>query len=120
MSNIERKVKFVGTTVELQTMTIVVPTLNFIAYRDHQALEKLNMVIDELKATEATGNLNLSREAIDNAIELVWLSAVRNYPDITIDDIAEGLDIDNIGQILPKLVSKNSVDAVKEETEKNV
>lgn len=119
MSAIIKKVKFVGTEVELQNMTIVAPTLNFIAYRDHDALKKLNMVIAELKNVEASGEIALSPEAINAAIELVWLSAVRNYPEITIDEIAEGLDIDNLGVILPKLVTKNKIAEVKEEVEKN-
>lgn len=111
MANIVEKVKFAGTEVELQNMKLVLPLLNFAAYRKGGAMKKLNMVFEGVKRADATGIFDLTDEELDAAVDLVYMSAVRNYPDITKEQIMEGLDIENLSKILPVLVTTNVIPA---------
>jgi hypothetical protein len=119
MAEVVENVKYAGTKVALQNMNLVLPPLNFAAYRIHGALKKLNMIFEGVKRTQEEGTIALSDEEMDAAIDLIMLSAVRNYPEITREQIMEGLDFDTLGKILPCLVSMNSLDKAKEITEKN-
>ena len=119
MSNLVENVKFAGEVVELQNMTLVLPLLNFGAFRNHGALKKLQTVIDGMKQLESGDTVELSDEVLDAAVDLVYLSAVRNYPEITKEQIMEGLDFDTLGKIIPLLLTKNKLDTVKQASSKN-
>lgn len=114
MSKIVEKVKFAGTEVELQNMTIIMPTLNFQSFREKGAMKKLNKVVKALGRMEQTQEFDLTDEELDTAVELVWMAAQRNYPEISKEQIAEGLDFDVLGKVMPVLISKNPLGKVRE------
>ena len=114
MSKALENVKFRGSEVELQNMTLVIPPLNFKAFREHGALKKLQVVIDGMKKLQVTQAFDLPDAVLDAAVELTFLAAKRNYPDISKEQIEEGLDFDNIGDVIPKLVTKNNTHLIKQ------
>lgn len=113
------EVKYAGTKITFQNMELVLPPLNFYAYRVKGALKKLGIIFDGLKRAEKEGALDLTDEEMDAAIEVIYLSAIRNYPEITKEDIMEGLDFESLGKILPCLVTQNPLTKAKELTTKN-
>ena len=120
MAKVVENVKFSGVEVELQNMSLIIAPLNFKAMREG-AFKKLSVVINAFEAMDVarvSGDVanafNLPEEAIDAAVDLIWMAASRNYPDISKDQIAEGLDMDNIQKIMPILFTKNPIKAVKE------
>lgn len=119
MSKPVKKTQFGGTEIELQNMTLVLPVLNFDAFRNHGAMKKMNMVIKALKRVEETEELDLTDDELDAAIDLVFLSAKRNYPEISKQDIAEGMDFEILGKVMPVLVTKNQLAQVQEFSAKN-
>ena len=116
---VKEKVKYPGVEVHLQNMTLEIPTLNFKLMREG-ALAKLDIVIDAFEAMQkgaesGVNRLSLPDDAIDAAVDLVWMAAKRNYPDLSKDQVADGLDMDNINQVIPILITKNPLKVVKKE-----
>lgn len=107
-AQVVHNVKFDGETVELQNMTLVLPPLNFAAFRKHGALKKLQLVIDGMKKLEGGETVDLPDEVLEAAVDLVWLSAQRNYPELKKDEVEEGLDFDNLPKIIPALITRNN------------
>jgi hypothetical protein len=115
---IEEKVKFEGQKVELQNMTLIIPPLNFAALRKQGGLKKIKAVIKGFQEAQK-GDFDLNENTLLEAAELVFLAARRNYPDITLDQIEEGLDFSNAVKIIPALMVQNPVENLKGFAEKN-
>jgi len=118
VANVKETVKFPGVEVQLQNMVLEIPTMNFRLMRREGALVKLQILVNEFdsmgeKVTDGHSQL-MSDAALDAAVDLVWMAAHRNYPDLSKEQIEEGLDMDNIKDIIPILISRNPVKAVAE------
>jgi hypothetical protein len=107
------KVKYDGAEVQLQNMTLILPPLNFKAFRQG-ALKKLQLVIDGMKKLEGGDEVDIPEEVIEAAIDITYLSAVRNYPEITKEQIEDGLDFDSLMKVIPVLITRNNLATVKE------
>ena len=79
--------KFKGIPFILGDKTLVVPPLNF------RSLEELQ---DRLATFEA----GVDKEARATIVDAAWHALRRNYPDITKDEIVDGLDIGNMQELM--------------------
>lgn len=111
--NVAEKVKYEGIEVQLQNMTLILPPLNFKAFRNG-ALKKLQLVIDGIKRLEDGNEVNIPEDVLEAAIELTWMAAARNYPEITKEQIEEGLDFDSLTKVIPVLITRNNLVSVQE------
>jgi hypothetical protein len=110
MSEIEEKVRFEGTKIELQNMKLIIPPLNFAVLRKQGGLKKLQNI--QKGFSEAGDSLDISDEIFDDTIDLVWLAARRNYPELTKEQVEEGLDFNNVSKILPILINQNPINEI--------
>jgi hypothetical protein len=110
MSDIDERVRFEGVKVELQNMKLTIPPLNFAVLRKQGGLKKLQNI--QKGFLEAGDSLNIPDEVFDDAIDLVWMAAKRNHPDLTKEQVEEGLDFNNIAKVLPILVNQNPVNEI--------
>lgn len=102
-------VKFAGQVVELQNMKVIMPPLNFVAFRRKGAAKKLDQIIQSTQNISADGGFDIPDEVFDNVVELTHMAISRNYPDITLDEIEEGLDFDNMQGIIQKLMVQSNL-----------
>jgi hypothetical protein len=116
---IEEKVKFEGQKIELQNMTLVIPPLNFAILRKQEGLKKLKTVMNGFKNAQKDGDFELAEETLLEAAELIWMAAKRNYPDLTLEQIEEGLDFSNAVKIIPALMIQNPTTELRAFVEKN-
>lgn len=107
------KPKFGGTTINLQTGPIIIPSLNFGTLRKNGALKKLDNVFQAFKGLENGDSLLIDDNILEEAIDLVFMAAERNYPNITRESIEDGLDFDSFMKIIPLLLTQNSVPALQ-------
>ena len=85
------KARLEGVEVELNGVTFVAPPLNF------KALKRL---LPNIQTLPATGALTTEADVM-TAVDVVWSALARNYPEMTIDDVLDGLDMRNVQKILP-------------------
>lgn len=84
--------KFKGVEIEIAGEKYILPALSPYAYAKADAGAKIKVIqqgIEQLQKTQDFGGL--SPEVFMNLVELTWLALKRNYPDITQDEIGEGL-----------------------------
>lgn len=106
-------VKFRGVPVTLQNMKVIMPPLNFAAFVDHDALVKIDRIKDVMLNSHENNSCNISKECLNDLIELITLAIQRNYPDISQEEIKAGLDFGNMQEIMGQLVVQNPTLAVK-------
>lgn len=88
----EANIKFKGVEIDFAGKKYILPPLGVGAYRNHDAAEKIQRiqdVADELQNGANFGSIN--GEVLGNVIELTHLALLRNYPDITQDEIEDGI-----------------------------
>lgn len=83
--------KFKGIPFQLGDRLLVVPPLNF------RSLEELQ---DRLANFEA----GVDKEARATIVDAAWHALRRNYPDITQDEIIDGLDIGNMQELMESVM----------------
>lgn len=81
-----------GTEVDLGGTTYIVPPLNL------AALERFQ---DRLE--NYTGGLD--RESVSFVVEVAYAAIKRNYPDMTIDQLKELIDLGNIQQVFEAVMN---------------
>lgn len=84
--------KFKGVDIYLAGEKFILPALSPYAYAKADAGAKIKVIqqgIEQLQQTQDFGGL--SPEVFMNLVELTWLALKRNYPDITMDEVGEGL-----------------------------
>ena len=98
-----------GTLIKLQNMELTLPPLNFKALRKQDGLKKMKLVMNAFKNFDAE-TLEISDEVFEATVDLVWMAAIRNHPDVTKEEIEEGLDFGIMKDVLPILMVQNPVD----------
>lgn len=84
--------KFKGIEIELAGKKFSLPPLSPYAYAKDDAGAKIKVIqqgIEQLQQTQDFGGL--SPEVFMNLVELTWLALKRNYPEITMDEVGEGI-----------------------------
>lgn len=104
-----------GTKIEMRGQTYTLPTMGGKAYRLGNAFEKLSKIEDAMAQQKETGKIALNSEVIGYMYDLTTLALQRNYPELTVDDVEVGLDLNKIMECFPLLVSQN-----KEQTQKGM
>lgn len=86
-----------GTTVTIGERKYLCPPLNFAALKKHKPflMRAMKGGIDPLSVSE---------DDFDVMFDLVYLALKRNYPDLTEDALAAGLDFANIQEAFPALM----------------
>lgn len=110
-----------GITIKLYDKDYVLPPLPVKAFSKGDASEKLKAIQDEL--TSANGGIaGITQDSVQNVISLVTIALQRNYPDITEEEVEDGLyDIVDLLQSVQYLISQNkSVQKQLAEARKNV
>lgn len=80
--------KYKGILVNLGDRRLVAPPLNF------KSLQALQGRLAQFKEGD------LSPEALNTIVEATYLSLQRNYPDITRDEVVDGLDLENMMDLM--------------------
>lgn len=111
-----------GVDIELNGKTFVLPPLPIKAFSKFDALEKINAIQTDFEKMQGSSNLGaLSKETIINLVSLVGMALRRNYPDLTDDEVEDGLDdITSLFNMFQYLISQNiEVKKKMEEARKN-
>jgi hypothetical protein len=84
-----------GVRVKLGGAEYIVPPLSL------RSLKKLGKKIQELS------NINSvpTEEQTDALLEVIHAALVRNYPDITLDDLADLVDLGNMLEVFPAVLA---------------
>lgn len=91
MPNDEQKNMFEGATVIVRGKGYIIPALSF------AQIESLAPAIDRLD--EADKN-NLTPAIMKDATSIIQAALSRNYPEVTVDDVKEMIDLRNFQQII--------------------
>jgi hypothetical protein len=87
-----------GVSMKLGRRTYVVPPLNFKALRNlRPQMELLNSI--EVNATTIPDNV------LTAIVQIVHTAIKRNYPDITIDEVDDAIDLGNQGSIIKAVMT---------------
>lgn len=118
---LEKRDNYPGTMVEFQNMTLIIPPFNFYELNKCNAQTRINNVIKEFQLFKdaANGIPELPKELMDEVAELIYLPAKRNYPELSLDDLLNGLDLDTMLEIVPLLQTQAKISRVSVETIKN-
>lgn len=85
-------VKFQGIPIELSGKEYTLPPLSPYAYAKFGASKKLKQIQEEANKFQETQDIGaFSEESFMNIIELTTLALRRNHPEITEDDVGDGL-----------------------------
>ena len=99
---------FEGTEIKMGAKIYVLPTLGGKAYRVGKAFEKLKKVEEVMSEQQKTQTIHMDSETIGIMYELVHMALQRNYSEITVDEVEDGLDLDGVMKCFPLLVSQDS------------
>jgi hypothetical protein len=91
-----------GTKISLNGKDYIVPPLNF------KSIKKLQPVIENLTKVD----LNMSGDQIDSVCEIVHTALIRNYPELTKDEVLDGLDLGNAHSIIMAIMGASGLKAV--------
>lgn len=94
-----------GVIVEMGGTEYTIPPLNF------SAIKKLSSKLATLKDM---GEGLPDDEQIDTMIEIIHLAVKRNYPDVTVDEVADMLDMSNAMQAVGAIMSGSGFKAAGE------
>jgi hypothetical protein len=83
-----------GASIELGGTTYTVPPLNFRQLRD------LEQDLLALGSVTAPGNLSISAVDVGRIVKVVHAALSRNYPDITIEEVEELVDLGNAKSLM--------------------
>lgn len=101
-------VPFAGSVVTLQNMAVIMPPLNFAALRTSQGLKKMNAIKAALEAVKTNNGFeSITEEVLEDVIDLTYKAVHRNYPDVSKDEIAEGLTVDALAEVMGSLLTIN-------------
>lgn len=111
--------KFKGVPVEINGKTYTMPPLSPYAYAKADALEKIKVIETEVKAAEKSSSFGeLTPNTFLSLIELVHLALKRNYPEITEEEIGEGVaDGTTLINLFQSLISQDAKARKAMETE---
>jgi hypothetical protein len=84
--------KYEGLKVRIGEDEFIIPPLNFFR------LKKVLPLVDKLK--EVSGNQILKAEEMEDFITIIHLALSRNYPEVTVQQVEEMVDLGNLRQIL--------------------
>ncbi len=93
-----------GREITLGGKVYVLPPLNF------AALRRLAPKIQEVGGAFLSGNLFVDMEKALVVSELVHAALKRNYPEITLEEVEEAVDFDNIKDIFPALMGVSGLE----------
>lgn len=93
MSNEERLIK--GVTVTLGRNDYVIPPLNF------RMLQEMG---DQIAIVNAGGSYIKDVQTRDAFIEVIYASIKRNYPNVSRDEVIDGLDVTNAREAMLSLL----------------
>lgn len=96
----DQQPKIDGVPIKLSGVTYVVPPLNFKLLKRHKA------DIDAITAGAAAAG-GLDTETADRMVAVVHAALSRNYPDITIETVEDGLDLRNSAPIIRALLGQS-------------
>jgi len=103
-------VKYPGIPVKLGWKTYLMPPLGMKAVCDHNALKKISALQEQAKKGSQGGLEAFSPEMLNNLIDLLHMALLRNYPDITREEIFDGIpDVITATMLIGPLVSQNDV-----------
>ncbi len=99
-------VKYKGYELDLAGKKYILPPLGIGAYKDHGAAEKIQRIQDA-KGKEGFQFSDIVG-FLDDIVELTHLALLRNYPEITKDEIEEDIsDIVTALSLVQYLISQN-------------
>lgn len=106
-----------GVDIELNGTTYVLPPLPIKAYSKFDALKKINAIQEDLMKLNDDGNISaISQQTICDLVSLVGMALRRNYPDLTDEEVEDGLeDIVTLFGLFHHIISQNN--AVKKDME---
>ena len=88
----KKLMKFRGVEIDIAGEIYILPPLSPFAYAKANAGAKIKVIQDGIKEMQGAQDFGgLNPEVFMNLVELTWLALRRNYPDITEDEIGEGL-----------------------------
>ena len=88
-----------GTTVKMGGRDFILPPLTL------KALRRLGPTIANLSDLAGVP----TPEQVDAMVELVHASAVRNYPELTMDDLLDLLDLGNLPEVFPAVMAASGL-----------
>ena len=111
-----------GVEIQLNGTTYVLPPLPIKAYSKFGALKKINAIQSDLIKMNKDGNIgDISQQTICDLVALIGMALRRNYPDLTDDEVEDGLDdIVTLFGLFNFIISQNnSVKRDMEQARKN-
>ncbi len=87
-----------GVEIKLGRKALIVPPLNF------KALQRLRPQI-KLLAGIGVGGEEITDEQLDAVYEVVHTALLRNYPNMSREDLTDSLDLGNVGLVLKAIMS---------------
>ena len=113
MSTVQEKVKLiVGTPIRLGTKNYVCPALNLKGmklFKDELRLLQNGVPVDQQSDNEAT------EQYMQTLVTVTHAALLRNYPDVTTDDIEEGLDFNNLKTVALAVLGVSGFKTLTEE-----
>lgn len=90
-----------GKNLDLAGRSWLVPPINFAALKKHRAL------IAEMR----TGSVELTDAQQDAMLDLIYLALRRNYPDITLEQVEEMIDLANMQPVFEAIMTVSGFEA---------
>jgi hypothetical protein len=89
---------FEGTTIKMGGKEYVVPPLNL------ARLKKALPLLESLKTADLGQPGSLTMDQTDTIVKVILLSLSRNYPDLTVEEVEEAVDLGNLMQVIPAIM----------------
>jgi hypothetical protein len=91
-----------GIDVKVGREVLTVPALNF------KALRRLKPSLDILKGIDRNAS-DLTDEQFDAIVHIVHTAIRRNYPNMSIEDLEEGLDMSNLKPVIDAVMANSGM-----------
>lgn len=91
-----------GTPVKIGKQVLAVPALNF------KSLRLLKPKLDILKSIDPSAS-DLSDDQFNAIIHIVHTAMRRNYPNMSIEDLEEGLDMRNLRPVINAVLANSGM-----------
>lgn len=101
----ENKGKLEGVLINLGGQALIVPPLNFKALK---ALQSKFSTLNSLKVGSVP-----TADQMDVSMEIIHAAIVRNYPDVTLEQVQDWVDLININEILPAIMGASGLERTK-------
>lgn len=102
------EVRFDGVEMRLGNKAYIVPPLS---------LKKVRALQPRIEKLDISAMGALSPEALETVVEMAHAALARNYPEITLAEVEELLDLGNIGEVMKVILGQNKFTEKKTETE---